>query len=236
MRHTAALALLGTALVAGCSDGTSPDTPRTVSLSFSSRASGAAASIAPGLSAAIVVGSGAEAITITRVQLVLREIELKTSQNDACASETGDDDCEELSIGPVLVDLPLDGSVTSPISVAIPEGTYREVELELHKPDDGNARDQAFARRSVRIEGTHAGAPFVLTSEVDAELELEFEPPLVVGADGGNVTINVDVARWFRTATGAVLAPTTANLSAIGGNVVASFKAYDDHDRDGTED
>ena len=244
MRHSPAVALLAAAMAAGCNDSTSPGGARSVSLSFASGTTGASASIAPGLNADIVVGSGTNAVTINRVQLVLREIELKKASDEACADGTSDDECEEVSLGPVLVDLPLDGSVTSPFSVSIPEGTYREIEFELHKPEDnGDARDAAFlatnptfARTSVRIQGVYNGAPFTLSTDVNEELELEFEPALVVGAEGGNATINVDVARWFRTSTGTILAPTSGNLRAISENIAASFRAFDDDDRNGRRD
>lgn len=243
MRHSSVVAVLGAALLAGCNDSTSPD-GNAVSLSFAARSSSALTSAAPGLNADIVIGSGASAVTITRVQFVLREIELKKTETGACVEASNDDECEEISLGPVLVDLPLDGTVGAPLSVDIPEGSYREVEFELHKPeDDGDARDRAFVAAnpafeniSVRVEGTQNGQPFVFTSAVNAELELEFEPALVVGPGGTNATVNVDVASWFRSSSGATLAPTPANLNAIAANIAASFRAFEDHDRDGRRD
>lgn len=245
-RSTYTVAVVATlaSLLAACSDSTAPSATPRVSLSFGTRATGAALSLAPtpGAQRDVTVGTGADQIVITRAQVVLREIELKQSATTACVMEAGDDDCEELSLGPVLVDLPVNAALASPISVAVPAGTYREIEFELHKADDGNARDQEFmaanpnfARTSVRVEGTYKGAPFVFVSDVNAEMEMEFNPPVVIDAAASNVTVHVDVARWFVDASGAVLAPTAENKSRVDENIKASFKAYEDDDRDGSE-
>lgn len=46
----------------------------------------------------------------------------------------------------------------------------------------------------------------------------------------------VDVASWFRTASGQTIAPTPANASLIAQRIQASFRAFEDGDRDGDDD
>lgn len=85
-------------------------------------------------------------------------------------------------------------------------------------------------------------APFDVTVPVGTEFELRLSPPLVVGSatDPVNVSINVDVASWFRSASGAVVDPrslaTNSTLrSEFRSRVRASFRAFEDDDRDGDE-
>jgi hypothetical protein len=255
----AALALpagiLATTLVA-CSDSTSPSAGRTLTLSFSANATAPAASLRRVRLAPQVVASAAgDTLVITKAQLVLREVELTSSLAASCDGP-GDDDCREAEVGPLLVDLPVDGLVTSPISVALPAGSYSKLEFELHKPESSNdsaddsaddssddSRDSTFlaahpefAGVSVRVEGTINGQPFVYTSSVNAEMELEFDTPVVIDATTTNVTVNADVSRWFRSSTGDVLAPNSSNAGLIDENIKASFEAFEDDDRDGSDD
>jgi hypothetical protein len=251
--------LLATGLAA-CGDSTAPRAGRTLALSFSTRPAAA------GPRADVLVGSGSQALVITRAQLVLRRVELRPAEgtlecvddrnddhgNDASSGRAddvgddhGDDRCEQVNVGPMLVDLPLTDGARQAISVSIPDGTYRGVRFRLHKVDaDDGAAEQAFRQahpeldgRSVRVEGTFGGQPFVFTSRVDAKVRLDFDPPLVVDASGANVTIDVNVASWFTGIGGAVINPSAAgSADLIDRSIRASFRAFDDDDRDGRDD
>ena len=70
---------------------------------------------------------------------------------------------------------------------------------------------------------SHAGIP----TRVDT--------PVVVDASGSNVTVNVDVASWFRSSTGATIAPAPENASLIASRIQQSFRASEDDDRDGED-
>ncbi|HEY3286411.1 MAG TPA: hypothetical protein VGJ96_04725 [Gemmatimonadaceae bacterium] len=239
---------LGAVLVAAaCSDSTGPGS-RPVSLSFATKslvASGTM-SLSDASASDVTVSGGGNTLVITRVQMVFREIELKRSNTELCPDDapSGSDPCEELALGPMLVDLPLTTGVMTAASVSIPAGTYRELELTLHKPGSG-ARDSAFkaanptfADTTIRVQGTYNGRPFVFTSRLDEEMELEFNPPLTIGASGGNVTVQIDVASWFKSLSGAVIDPATANIGGpnegiVKTNIKASFRSLEDDDRDG---
>lgn len=193
----------------------------------------------------VTVTGGGNTLVITRAQAVLREIELKRVSTDNCPDNSSSDDaCEELALGPLLVDLPLTPGVSTPLTVSVPEGQYRELELKVHKPGDDSrdaafkAANPAFANISIRVEGTFNGSPFVFTSRLNEELELEFNPPLTVDAAGGNITVQIDIASWFRDSAGAVINPTTANEGGANENSVkdrikASIRTLEDDDRDG---
>lgn len=243
-----AAALLG--VLVACRDSMAPRAAHRVNLSFATNgpsAQGQAAGI--GTNAGLQVGVGTDELLITRAQIVLREIEFEREDSLAgCTSSFDDDSCEKVEVGPVLVDLPLNGSPLTQITATVPEGTFDEIEFELEHADDDSASERAFRAAhpefnglSVRVEGTFNGQPFTFVSSVRAELELEFDPPLVVGESGHNVTVSVDLAGWFRRTDGTLIDPRTANPGGANAGVVAtnirsSFDAFDDDDRDGRDD
>ena len=231
---------------AACSDSTAPS-GQAMTLSFSSRSptgGSSVGSLSP--SYAVTVTGGGNTLVITRAQLVIREVELKRTGAENCPDGVvGDGNCKELEFGPLLVDLPLNSGVTAPRSISVPQGQYRELELDIHKPS-GDAGDAAFvaanplfANSSIRVEGTFNGTPFVFTSRLNEEIEVEFNPMLTVDATGGNITIQIDVASWFKNASsGAVIDPNTANSGGVNEGTVKeqikrSIRALDDDDRDG---
>lgn len=206
---------------------------------------------------AIVVGAPGDTLVISTVQLVLNEVELKRADVTSCPDtiperkdrERSSDDrgCSRLDLGPILLDLPLDSTGTSKMAVSIPAGAYDEIEFELDKVRTGSSASAAesqflvrhpeFRDVTVRVTGTYRGAPFTFTSRVEAEVEFEFEPAMVVEPGvNDNITVSLDLGRWFRNGTGALLAPTVQNQSRIEQNIVTSFDAFGDRDRDGKED
>lgn len=196
---------------------------------------------------------GSDVIVFESVQLVLREIELKRT-DDVCSDDTetssaSDDDCEEVEFGPVLLDLPLGGGTDRTFTAQIAAGTYDEIEFELHKPDDGNAADQAFVQQnpafadaSIRITGTWNGEPFTYTSDLDVEQEIELTAPLVITDGTASLTLSVDIGKWFLAADGTGLVSPSLALNGLAfeglveNNIKASFKAFEDDDHDGSID
>lgn len=254
------------AVVACSSDSTGPAAANGRSVSLSVATAGGS-SVPTGTSLGVVtVGTGGE-LVITKAQLVLREIELESpyvgctsdsssssgsfsrvsyssGSDDDGSDDSRSDDCGEIELGPVLVNVPLDGGATEVVQVNIPAGEYHEIEFKLREPDD-DAEDMAFRAAhpefiglSVKVEGTYNGQPFTWTSSMRADLEREFHPPVVIGADAANVTLQVDVARWFRDGSGNAIDPANAQGSTsaraqVEANIAGSFGAFQDDDRDG---
>lgn len=231
------------ALVA-CSDTAGPNR-RPVTLSFSTQASAAATNRAPSLD--VTINIGANTLVITKAQIVIRKMHLKQNLTTECPDDDASHaDCEEVKLGPMLVDLPLSATASTVITATVPEGTYREVEFQIHRPTNNNtdaafvAANPNFANTSIRLEGTYNGTPFVFTSAISQSMELTFEPPVIIDADNQNVTIDVDLSSWF-VVNGTVINPATANPgepneSEVSQNIKASLHAFDDEDRDGRED
>jgi hypothetical protein len=241
-----ALAAISLVALGACSDSSSPNSQniRPVSLSFSSQAPAGAAPIV-NASRDVIVTVGANTLIITKAQVVVRSIKLKTTQTMACSDDDSiDDDCDEVRLAPMLVDLPLAANGVTTLTATIPEGTYREISFKIHKPSDNDASDIAFraanptfATTSMRVEGTFNGQAFVYTSDMSETTELEFAAPVIINADNKNVTVQFNLSSWF-TVNGQVINPTTANKgganeNAVKGLVRGSLRALDDDDKNG---
>ena len=204
------------------------------------------------LAGVIVTDAAGRTLEVTQVQVVMEELELDRQFDDDCNDV---DACERFEAGPVLIDLPVDGGMISPFDAPIPADTYDELELEIDDADDDTTSAQFFAAHptwpqdaSIRVVGTFdandgAGVqPFDVYLEIDAEIERELIPPLVVtdSAQDVNVTVEIDVAAWFQDAGGLIdpreLASNDAMVGALEDRIEETFDAFEDEDRDGEVD
>jgi hypothetical protein len=256
MRGTAlctAPALAFAAAISACSGSAGPSNEAQVNFNLATRPAVVATS-----AAFAVVGTpetytdGSDTLVIDRVQLVLREIELKrTDSNAACGESSADDACEKLELGPILLDLPLGGTggAARTFSVAVAPGTYDEVEFEIHKPSDDDGSDASFVQAhpdfngvSLKVTGTWNGEPFTYTSDLNAEEEIELSPPLVTTESAAtDLTLFVDLGLWFRDGAGNLVDPGTAgaggaNESLVKNNISSTLHAFEDEDHDGSDD
>jgi hypothetical protein len=113
--------------------------------------------------------------------------------------------------------------------------------LLLGNLDDSESRGAArFANMmqrdaSIIVDGKIDGADFSFVSSLDAEQEREAS--FDVGEGAANITLNVDITRWFTGASGQLLdSRVSSDHSAIEANIKASIDAFDDDDHDGAED
>lgn len=244
---TAGVAALALGALAACSDVTAAPGARSMTLSFATAPRPAA-----GFSAA--VAGAADAVVIAKAQLVISKTELEMASGNCNSNDDeGDDDgCAELKLGPMLVDLPLTTGARTALTVAVPAGTYDKIEAKIdavESESDGHRQDAAaflaahpeFRNISIRVEGTFNGQPFVYTTALDAEMEIEFNPPLVVDGTAGNLTVQVDLSTWFLARDGSSINPATANAgganrSLVEDNIKRSFKVFEDDDHDGRDD
>ena len=233
---------------AACSDATGSAGKLPVSLSISTRQSAGLTLTSDPLAATAV-----NALVITKAQVVLDEVELKSSTTATCSDMEAEDhdgheaadDCEEMKLDPMLVDLPADGVTQLNVGALVPAGTYRALEFKIDALETGEHASAAafltahpeFRNVSVRVEGTFNGQPFVFVSREDAKFELEFNPPIEIATGSSNVTVSIDVLAWFKNASGDFVNPADAtNASLINGNIKRSFHAFEDDDHDGEDD
>ena len=108
-------------------DSSSPGGSGQVSLSVATQGAGSATASRP-LSAPpdTMVDVGGNVLVLTKVEIVLRDIELERLNHENCDSvSTGsDDDCEEFEAGPVLIDLPLNGGIEHEFTIAVDSGPF----------------------------------------------------------------------------------------------------------------
>jgi hypothetical protein len=251
MKKVLYLWMLGAAALAGCSDPTEVALRGGVAVSFATQ-SPTGGTPAPPFSRAAVMDDtlvvGTDSLILTSVQVVLREIELKRAETADCDVEPEPEGCEEVEVGPVLVDLPLTPGADSTFAIEVPAGSYSRIDFEVHKVSGGDPTDAAFLQAhptfdglSIRAQGTFNGQAFTFETDLDVEQELSLAVPMAVDeTTATNVTVRVDVSTWFRSAGGALIDPATANPggqneSEVKDNIKDSFKAFEDEDRDGDE-
>jgi outer membrane murein-binding lipoprotein Lpp len=260
--------LLAAVLIAGLTltgcDSTGPNADASTSpmtLAVTSRAAPSGASTAASAKQAQLTDAAGTVLTLDRVEIVLHEIEFDRDDDaEACGrgsddDDARDDDCESVEAGPVLVTLPLaDQTPVVVIETQISEGAWEEVEFEIEPLDRDDADDRALLDASdfpedvsIRVTGTYARAgesprAFTYTSDLDAEKEIEFEPPLRVAAgEPTGVTFAIHVDAWFRTPSGLLVDPAQAGDDGpyedlVEDNIEDSFDGYEDRDRDGSPD
>ena len=241
-----ALVFVGLASLVGataCDDNTGP-TQGAVSLSLTVPTSGGAAAVTSPALFDLVYTDAASTLTLTRVELVMREIELEKVDDESCdAGFEGEDDCEEFETGPRVFELPLDGSTDAVLTISdVPAGLYDELEIEIHKVSDDPEDAALLAARpdladvSIRVEGDFDATPFVFTTGVEEEFEFELQPPLDPSAGPVNVTLSIDVESWFRSGAALLDPADEQNRSQIENNIQQSFEAFEDDDGDGEDD
>jgi hypothetical protein len=216
-----AIVPVGGALLIGC-EATGPRGPAAVSLS-----------VAP-MPGTIAVGNGPNSLRITNVQFVLAETEMAQAVTR-----------DLLQRNPILINLPLGARAPRKVlNATVPGGRYTRLQARLRAAgsDFATLHPDWPASVSVRVAGVYTDATnvahdFTFVSGVDAQLQIALAHPITVDAAARNVTMAVNVARWFRNGQGAVVDPrNSANAAAISKNIERSFQAFQDDDGDGVDD
>jgi len=236
--------------LAACSGSTGPANTGRLSLQLSS--AGQAVSAAP---AAV-----ADELIITDVQVVARRIRLERAPGTCPADSTAGassasgegeheehtSECADVRLDPMVLEPPVDSSAHTLISVDLPEGTYREVKVQIHKLTDApadsalRAASPGLSNASVLVTGSFNGTDFTFTSGLTSEAEIELPTPVEVTAgQPAAVTLAIDLGSWFRGASGELLNPIDPSQqirSRIEQNIRRSFHAFEDQDHDGHPD
>lgn len=127
---------------------------------------------------------------------------------------------------------------------------YDELEFDVHKVSDDTSENRAFLLlhpefdgRSIRVNGTYNGEEFLFEQDLNEEQELDLNPPLVVTdeTESLNVTISINIDTWFRSASGDLVNPESANKGGanedlVEDNIEDSIEAFEDGKDDDDED
>jgi hypothetical protein len=241
-------------VIAGCSSDVTGGNMHPVQLSFTTHVVGVPTSNVLASDQAV---DPAGTLVLQDVQLVFGKLELdRTGQTD-CVAEAednddhalgndddrargehrGDEECEDVSRDPLLVDVPVDGTLHPTLNVPLAAGTFSELEAKLEPARDRftdfNTEHPDLVGKSVKVSGLFNGTSFTFTAPIRAELEMEFSPPLVINDNTKNATVSLDVSKWFVDASGNVIDPSTAvpgteNFARIENNIRRSFHAFED--------
>lgn len=244
--------------LAGCSNGSNPVASASVSSGNVSMTAVYTSQAVAGLNKNGSVNA-VDSIEISRVRVVLRNIRLKSSENEEVEME-GEDSSGHGSnsvrkLAPFVLDLNLTGAMQQ-ISISnVPAGTYNRFKFQIHKVsqsdiDSLTAAEQAtFAdflnggSYSIIVDGTlfknGQGTSFTYKSKIDVEIEKNLNPPLVIGQGSTNInlTLMVSSGGWFVDQANTLLDPTDPNnFSVIDNNLKNLLKAFKDNNKDGKED
>ena len=155
-------------------------------------------------------------VTITDFRMNLKEFELEMDNEyeyEDDDNEQWDDDGyfdfeDEIELeGPFELDL-LSGQISF-ISIEIPNGVYEELEFKFDESTDANS--DLFGK-SVLIEGTVKGTPFIFWHNFEDEVEVDFEDPLfdiTVENNANGLVIYFDLSLIFNTTSGVDLSQAT---------------------------
>ena len=257
-------ALVAVGAVGACARGGAmgPGAPQGMSFSVAASTTGSSGpTTTQSSSSGMTQSDSTDTLTLSKVQLVVRRIELAPvdtgAQADTVCSQ-GDDDgehpaqwtrvghCDEMKVGPVLVDVPLDGQVEKVFSAQLPVGTYGGVELQIHAPSHYDPSDSAFLVAnpefdsvSVRAEGTFDGKPFTFTARIEARQRNVLNPPVqVTDSVPTNITFHLDLSKWFVGPGGTLIDPSTATgysqtAELVRWNIMSSLQTFRDDNRNG---
>lgn len=202
-----------------------------------------------------------DSIEITGVRFVLKDVKLEGiekehEEDDKSGINKIDDlDEENFRTGPFVLSLNLTGSLQQVTVSDIPLGTYKEVKFKIHRIQQSDldsltsSEQQQFADfiadggYSIIIEGNKfsndTATPFTFKSSLNAVMEIEFSPVLIVDSNNPNpnLTLEINSGNWFTSFNGNLLDPDDqSNKSTIEKNIKKSVHVYEDSDRDGHED
>lgn len=177
-------------------------------------------------------------LVLSEVKLLVKDIKLNVANSGQ--------DTNNFKVGPYVLSLNLNSTVTYVDEGFIPAGTYDKVRFMVHKLNDNEAvPDPDFAdangRYSVVVRGTFAGVPFTYKSDKSAHQKLQANNSLIVSVSGKtNITLRIKPYIWF-IKDGVYLDPNDPNNrneidKNIKDNINNNFKFFKDDNKDGQPD
>ena len=176
-------------------------------------------------------------ITLDTVKILIRDVKLKYQ------TDHNDDEEVSVKVGPFVVCLNLDGTVTPFVVSSIPWGTYNNVKFKIHQleadeiPPDPEFKEgeDSSLRYSVIVKGIYNSQPFVYKSRKSAHQKINLDTPIVVEPNTTtNLTILVDPSAWFMKGDRVLDPNNPENRNDIDNNIKDSFnRCYKDEDNGG---
>jgi hypothetical protein len=141
-------------------------------------------------------GKGNENVIFTDFRISIRDVVFKNDDDPNSNLDT-----DEIQFrGPHQVDL-LNGSdaLTQTIGTAfVPDGLYKELRLKFHKDEDLPVTDELFDK-SIFIEGTIDGTPFIFWHDTSENLDLGRSTGVQVIDGTVNFTVTFDISQFLNS-------------------------------------
>jgi len=148
--------------------------------------------------------ASAVGIVIKSFKINIEEIEIEFDDNDpmfATDSVASDFELE----GPFEIDLMKDGNAletTIVNNVELPIAAYDEIEFKFSESENSIS---AMYGKSIRIEGTINGTPFIFWTDKEIEYEIEFNELVYLDeASRAVLTVSFDLASLFNPTAGGI--------------------------------
>lgn len=151
---------------------------------------------APGISgkSAAFTGKNNDGIVFTDFRISIRDVVFKNDDDPNSSLDT-----DEIQFrGPFQIDLLSDGdAITQTIGDAIvPDGRYKELRFKFHKDEDLPTSDLLYDR-SIYIEGTIDGVPFIFWHDTSENLDVGRSTGVDVAGGVVNFTVEFDISQFL---------------------------------------
>lgn len=187
MKHTFLFVMIFSLFMVGCSsdDGDASRLRLTVG-----------ATNIPGTSAktSSFTGKNNENVVFTDFRISIRDVVFKNDDDPNSSLDT-----DEIQFrGPYQIDLLNDAdALTQTVGdVVVPDGIYKEMRFKFHKDEDLSATDKLFDR-SIYIEGTIDGQPFVFWHDTSENLDVGRSTGVEVAGGVVNFTVEFDMSQFL---------------------------------------
>lgn len=135
-------------------------------------------------------------VIFTDFRISIRDVVFKNDHDDSNIFNT-----DEVHFrGPYQIDLLDDSDALSQTigGVIVPNGLYKELRFKLHKDDDLPSTDNLFDR-SIYMEGTIDGVPFIFWHDTGENLDVGRSTGVLVEDGIVNFTVEFDISQFLNS-------------------------------------
>ncbi|WP_299161308.1 DUF4382 domain-containing protein [uncultured Eudoraea sp.] len=139
-------------------------------------------------------GKNNENVVFTDFRISIRDVVFKNDDDPNSNLDT-----DEIQFrGPYQIDLLSDGNALSQTigDVVVPDGMYKELRFKFHKDEDLPATDKLFDK-SIYIEGTIDGQPFVFWHDTSENLDVGRSTGVKVAGTVINFAVEFDMSQFL---------------------------------------
>jgi hypothetical protein len=185
--------------------------------------------------------------TIPQNTMVLKEAKIMIKDMRIHMEGKNEEECENINVGPFVLNLKLNSTVNLISSSFSPAGTYDDVKFKIHKLGrNETVIDPDFSdmngRYSVIVRGTYNQADFIFKSSVSVSQKLELPEKVLTSTNSNsNITLQAKPILWFMRMDNTILDPNnTFNREEIDrnirNNIRESLRMFKDNDHNGHPD